>query len=249
MPFVSSVDDPDLPAPPWATKRDRPARVRLSRTVIGDAALEIVDRDGLSGLNMRRLAEALGTGPASLYAHVSGKDELLAMLIDRVAGEMELPEPDPARWQEQLKEAGRAMRAVLAAHRDLAAASIATIPTGPNAMAAMDGILGILRAGRLPDQIAAWAGDLLSEYVTMDAYETSLFLERLEHDPEYFERLAAYIRALPAGRFPHVAALAQAMVDDEGADSRFEFGLDVLVRGLASFAEAEPAPPPGAAAA
>ena len=42
-----------------------------------DAALAVVDAEGLDGLSMRRLAEELDTGPASLYAHVSGKDELL----------------------------------------------------------------------------------------------------------------------------------------------------------------------------
>ena len=45
---------------------------------------------------MRRVADALGTGPASLYAHVTGKEELLDHMIDRLAATIVVPEPDPS---------------------------------------------------------------------------------------------------------------------------------------------------------
>jgi AcrR family transcriptional regulator len=233
MRFVSTAD---LPPPPWSSLREK--RTPLSRERIADAALAIVDADGLGGLNMRRLADELGTGPASLYAHVSGKDELLQLLIDRVAGEVPPVEPDPERWQEQLKDYLRAVRGVLRAHRDLAGAALANIPTGLNAITAMEGMLGILRAGGLPDPVIALAADLLPQYVNVEAYEGSLFEQRMEREPEYFEAIFEYFRALPANRFPHFASLADAMTDDlQDDDARFEFGIDVLVRGLASFAE------------
>ena len=233
MRFVSTAD---LPPPPWSSLREK--RTPLSRERIADAALAIVDADGLGGLNMRRLADELGTGPASLYAHVSGKDELLQLLIDRVAGEVPQVEPDPERWQEQVKEYMRAVRKVLVAHRDLAGAALANIPTGLNAITAMEGMLGILRAGGLPDPVIALAADLLPQYVNVEAYEGSLFEQRMEREPEYFEAIFEYFRALPANRFPHFASLADAMTDDlQDDDARFEFGIDVLVRGLASFAE------------
>jgi AcrR family transcriptional regulator len=232
MVFVST----DLPQPPWSSVRDKPARRQLSRDAIADAAMAIVDAEGLDGLSMRRLAQDLGTGPASLYAHVSGKDELLQLLIDRVAGELPRIEPDPERWQEQVKEYLRAVRGVLVAHRDLAGAALANIPTGPNAVTAMESLLGILRAGALPDQVIAYAADLLSQYVNIDAYEGSLFAQRMEREPQYFEAVFAYFKALPADRFPHFAALADELSSGDD-DARFEFGIDVLVRGLASFSE------------
>jgi AcrR family transcriptional regulator len=231
--FVSTPSD--LPPPPWSSLREK--RTPLSRERIADAAIAIVDADGLDGLNMRRLAQELDTGPASLYAHVSGKDELLQLLIDRVAGEVPQVEPDPERWQEQVKEYMRAVRKVLVAHRDLAGAALANIPTGPNAIAAMEGLLGILRAGDLPDKVIAFAADLLSQYVNIDAYEGSLFEQRMQRDPEYFPAIFDYFRALPADRFPHFVSLTEEMIGDQGDDdARFEFGMDVLVRGLASFA-------------
>jgi AcrR family transcriptional regulator len=230
MPFVST----DLPQPPWSSVRDKPARRALSREAIADAAIAIVDAEGLDGLSMRRLAQELDTGPASLYAHVSGKDELLQLLIDRVAGEIPRIEPDPERWEEQVKEYLRAVRRVLVAHRDLAGAALANIPTGPNAVAAMESLLGILRAGGLPDRVIALASDLLSQYVNIDAYEGSLFEQRVQREPEYFNAIFDYFRALPADRFPHFASLTESMVAEDD-DARFEFGIDVLVRGLASY--------------
>lgn len=221
-----------------SSRREKPERTPLSREAITDAALAIVDAEGLEALSMRRLALDLGTGPASLYAHVSGKPELLRLLIDRVAGEVVPPEPDPARWQEQLKEYARVMRAALARHSDLAGAMLASVPTGPNVMRSMDGLLGILRAGGLPDRVVAFSADLLALIVSIDVYEGSLADQRVARDPDHFAALGRYMASLPADRFPHISALVPAMLSgDEGPDDRFEFALDVIVGGIAALGE------------
>ena len=62
--------------------------------------------------------EDLGTGATSLYWHFENKDELLDSVFDRVIGEIELPAPDPSRWQEQVKDVARGARQVMKAHRD-----------------------------------------------------------------------------------------------------------------------------------
>src|SRR5262249_41170595 len=49
---------------------------RISRAVVVDAALRIVDRDGLDGVSMRRLAAAIGATPMALYRHVPNKAAL-----------------------------------------------------------------------------------------------------------------------------------------------------------------------------
>ncbi|GGX55061.1 hypothetical protein GCM10010341_90000 [Streptomyces noursei] len=67
-----------------------------------DAALDIVAREGCEALTMRRVAAALETGPASSYAHVVNKDDLDELLIGRLCAEIDLPEPDPAAWREQI---------------------------------------------------------------------------------------------------------------------------------------------------
>src|ERR1700727_3057137 len=73
-----------------------PAAVRrrrepISRDAIVDAALALLDRDGFEALSMRALAEALGTGAASLYWHVSSKDGLLDLVFEKVIGEVGVP--------------------------------------------------------------------------------------------------------------------------------------------------------------
>jgi AcrR family transcriptional regulator len=109
---------------------------------------------------MRRLADERDTGPASLYWHV-GKDGLLELIFDRVIGEVEMPVPEPDRWQEQLREVARAGRAMILRHRDIVRISIGRIPMGPNALRVSEGIFAILRAGGVPDQLSVTAHHLL----------------------------------------------------------------------------------------
>ena len=106
--FVSNLES--LPIPPWSAARERPvgapAKTPLTREAIVEAALAVLDAEGLEGVSMRRVAQRLGTGPASLYQHVSNKDELLELVLDRVAGDIEIPEPGvgPDAWQAPLKD-------------------------------------------------------------------------------------------------------------------------------------------------
>jgi AcrR family transcriptional regulator len=213
----------------------------LSREAIAAAALEIVDSEGLDAMTMRRVAQALETGAASLYAYVASKEELLELVIEQVIGEVEIPgEPDPALWQEQVKAGLRAIRAVFSKHRDLARASFARIPLGENALRGSEWMIGVLRAGGLPDQVVAYACDLLPLYTMAIAYEESLYAG--EHTtPEdmrkFVTELRRYFAALPPDRFPNTVALAGPLTAGSEGDERFEFGLEVLVRGLATMAD------------
>jgi AcrR family transcriptional regulator len=212
----------------------RPPRRTLSPDAIVDAAMAVLDEGGVDKLGMRAVADRLGTSPSSLYAHFAGKDELLAAMIDRIAGELPIAEIGAGPWQDQLKDAIRAIRSSLAAHRDLALAALGTVPTGPNALRWVNGILGVLRDAGLPDQVIAYAVDILPLYANATAFEQSLY--RAKDDPgtsdEYIAELRAYFASLPVDRFPHVVAMAVPLTSEETPDARFEFGLDALVRGM-----------------
>src|SRR6187431_2684135 len=100
------------------SRRDRPAKPALSREAIIEAALTIIGEEGLDALSMRRVAQALDTGPASLYVYVANRDELLALLLDRVAAEVRLPAPDDERpWRERLVDLALEAISVLGRHR------------------------------------------------------------------------------------------------------------------------------------
>jgi AcrR family transcriptional regulator len=126
----------------------------LTQEAIVEAALRVLDAEGLEGLTMRRVGEELNTGPASLYWHVGSKDGLLDLLMDHVIGEQTIPDPDPERWREQLKEVARTMRATILRHRDIIRISIGRVPLGPNALRYSERVLAILRAGGVPDRLA-----------------------------------------------------------------------------------------------
>jgi AcrR family transcriptional regulator len=234
--------EPAPPRPPWVPPARPRRRDPITLDAIVDAAIAVIDAEGFEALTMRRVAQELGTGGASLYAHVSGKEALIALVMDRVIGEVEVPwPPDPGRWAEQVKEAARRIKAVYARHRDIALGAVARIPTGENAATVAERIIAILRAGGLPDRVVAYATDLLPLYVTAVAYEESLYASRgwtPEDMMRFVGELRDYFASLPRDRFPNMVALADELTAGGENDERFEFGLEVIVRGLASMAEA-----------
>jgi AcrR family transcriptional regulator len=208
----------------------------LSREAIVDAAIKVLDAEGLAAVTMRRVADDLGTGPASLYAHVADKDEMVAAVLDRVISEVSIPDPiDPERWQEQLKEIARSARATFGRHRDIARASLGTVPTGEGALPGMNAMVGILLAGGVSPQVASLSVDILALYFTASAFEESLETLPVGEaaSAAFQEELKSFLVGLPADRFPHLVAMAEPLTSGDGND-RFEFGLDLLVRGIAS---------------
>ena len=162
MVFVSSA----LPEPPRRGRRpsrpEPPRKAPLDRDRIVDAALRILDAGGLDAVSMRGVAESLGTGPASLYAHVSGKDELLSLLIERLAGEMHLRADPSAGRSSSRARGGDALRSCspTATSRGRAWAPIAL---GEGALRVTDRMIELLELGGLK-QVVAHAVDLLPLY-------------------------------------------------------------------------------------
>jgi AcrR family transcriptional regulator len=91
----------------------------LTRQELLDAALRVVDEEGLAALTMRRLADAVGVEPMSLYHHVPSKEALLDQTVERMRSEMRLPEPMPRDWPEILEVIFVEYRRVLVAHPNL----------------------------------------------------------------------------------------------------------------------------------
>jgi AcrR family transcriptional regulator len=197
--------------------------------VIVEAAVRILDTEGVDALTVRRLGEELGTGSATLYWHIASKDELGELVYDHVMGEIDLPEPDPSRWQEQIRELARGTYRVMLRHNDLVRLSLGRVPVGPNMLRIMEWSLGLLRGAGIPDQAAAWFGDIFGRYLDASVLEVTA-----PGGPP-IEQVGRYFGSLPPEEFPNMLALSGAMFVGTD-DDRFEFGLDVLVRGLAAFA-------------
>ena len=230
---------------PWQpispAKPARAAKEPLNRERIVDAAMRVLVSNGYDAVSMRKVAQELGTGPASLYAHVANKRELDQLLVERAASQMDFDEAvDPERWQEQLKDAMRELLRVMRANPGVARAAIGQVPLGERALLSTERILGILKAGNLPDQAAAWAVDLIPLYVTAIAFEESVQGADgwTEADVEGFVAgLRNFFASLPADRYPLTIALAGPLTSGATTDARFEFGLTVIVAGLAALSE------------
>jgi AcrR family transcriptional regulator len=226
---------PPLPAPKRPVRRRSPAgrKATLTTEAIVAAAIEVLDEGGVAGLSMRRVAEHLGTGAASLYAHVSGKEELLELVYDALVGQVPLVEPDPATWRDQLRQIMRDFHDVLVSHTDAALAGLGRIPTSPQTMAAAEVLAGIMRAGGLCPQVIALGLDQLVLYVSATAFEDGLFRRGMDEEDmlRYFAGIRAFYAALPADRYPVLASIAPDMTGHDDVE-RFSFGLDVLIAGL-----------------
>jgi AcrR family transcriptional regulator len=240
---VTSAAQAPVPPPPRLPRRRDPPTRKTALTVdaVVAAAIEVLDETGVAGLSMRRVAAQLGTGAASLYAHVSGKDELLELVFDELVGRVPLPEPDPTIWREQLRQMLRDLYEVLVSHRDAALAGLGRVPTSPKALAGADALGALMLAGGLTDRVTALGIDQLVLFVAASAFEQGLMEQSgmTQEDVEsYYAQVHDFYERLPADRYPALAAIA---VDMTGPDDveRFEFGAETLIAGLEAMSAAE----------
>jgi AcrR family transcriptional regulator len=228
---------------PSARPEPRERKEPLTTERIVDAAMTLMQRDGYDSVSMRSLARELDTGPASLYAHVANKDELDQHVIDRIAGRLELPEPDAERWAEQLKDVMRETLRLYQEHPGSARAAMGMIPTMDGGLRAADGMMAIMITGGVSPQAAAWFCDLAAAYVGATAYEEMIWTSRENStaagDQPDHEAIDAQLREVMtsmAQKFPFMATYADELTAGDGHD-RFEFGIDVLVSGLAAVSD------------
>jgi AcrR family transcriptional regulator len=221
------------PDPPWWDTGKREPRSGLTREAIVEAAIDVLDEEGLDGLTMRRVADELGAGAASLYWHISDKEQLINLILDRIMGELELPEPDPEHWEEQLRWFAHAGRDMYRRHRDVAVASLGRVPMGPNLVRIAEWLLGLMHSAGIPTRAASWFTDVFALVGAAQAAEDHI--ARTGAAP-MLEAMGQYLAALSPTVFPNIAAVGEDMISGD-ADERFEFAIDLLLRGLATYVE------------
>src|SRR5262245_18592706 len=94
----------------------RAPRNTLSRAVIVNAALELIDGAGLEAVTMPNVARHLGVGTMSLYRHVSDKSDLIDAVAERVMGQIEVPDGADDDWEGRVVGYLRALREAATAH-------------------------------------------------------------------------------------------------------------------------------------
>lgn len=198
-------------------------------------AFEIVEREGYEALTMRRVATALETGSSSLYAHVVNKEDLDELLIGRLCAGIELPEPDPARWRDQIIGVCRQLRDQYLRYPGISQAAFAAAPSNLDTLRVSEGMLAILLAGGVEPQAAAWAIDSLTLYVNGYSLEVSKARTRLAGSADGWvvarEEMLRRFAALPE-TFPQTKRYAEELTAGTVGD-RFDFTLALMIDGLA----------------
>jgi AcrR family transcriptional regulator len=231
---------PMSPSPPRRVA-DRAAgpkpRPELSRALILDRALALIDERGLDALSMRELGVALGAATMSVYRHFRYKGELLDAVMDEVV-EAFAPTGPQADWRAEARALSRNVRRAMLAHPDLADLIGREFRRSDASLRVNIQIIERLRAGGAPEAFLAHAYWALSSYTTGFALLEAQALRRRRGAPakpsappqrkDKIARLMAGVDGVsPAARDTAAAVLARPL-----DDAQFEFGLDCIIRGL-----------------
>src|SRR5213083_1777244 len=204
-------------------------REHLTRERVIDAALAVMDSEGLDAVSMRRVAREVGVEAMSLYNHVRDKDDLLQGVCERIMASFEFPE-GYTDWVERAKAGARSWRDMLRAHPDLVrlfAEMHGPAPSSPESLRPTEFALTMFREGGLSDRDAVQAFHAFGGYIQGFVMMEGGTIENPEH-VKGKEDLAA---SLPVDEFPVLAAVSHYFAECDG-DEQFEFGLDLMIRGL-----------------
>jgi AcrR family transcriptional regulator len=197
---------------PRPSRRERPAKAALTREGIVATAVRVLRAEGLQRVTMRRLAQELDTGPASLYVYVASTAELHAAVLDEFLGEVDLgPVRAAGHWLERVEAVLGSYEAVLYQHPGLARSAVAARPSGPNYLHLLEGLLSLLKEGGVPDGQAAWGVDVLLLVATAGAAEQSTRAESPRADDEW-SALTVALRGASSQDHPNVAGRADQLL-------------------------------------
>jgi AcrR family transcriptional regulator len=207
-----------------------PRRQPLSRDRIVDAALRVMDTEGLDSVTMRRIGRELGVEAMSLYNHVEDKDDILNGVTERVMAEFEYP-ARTGDWAEDARAMAREWRRLLGMHPSVCQllAERHKPLEGLASFRAMDAALGLLREAGLSDRDAAQAFNALGSYIL--GYVTMEQGLMLGNDEEHAKQHDMAMEALQGSGLNNVVACLPHFADCN-TDRQFEFGLDLMIRGI-----------------
>lgn len=198
----------------------RPRIPLLSRELIRDRALALIDEHGLAGLSMRRLAESLGVQAASLYSHYPTKDGLLDAVTDLVIGDLDTSGFADGDWRDGLVRWARSYRSALTAHPHVVPLVASGAGRRERFLAMADAVHGgLVGAGWSPRSATTIAGAV--KYLVVGAASTPFA-------GGFADDVQVYLDRYPNLDQAHRLAAEADAIDNES----FELGLTALVRGL-----------------
>lgn len=167
-----------------APRTGRSARPLTVERII-DAACLVIERDGLSGLSMRKLGAQLGVDPMAIYHHVADKRAILSLVTERVIGSMATPDP-AAPWDVRVRQWATRYWDLVAAHRDLTLAGLADLDIAAGGRPSTEVLLAaIADSGLRADLVEPTA------FIVVDAVHGSALSVGTRHDADGLSELRA----------------------------------------------------------
>lgn len=209
-----------------STGRGRPRK--LDRAAVTRAALAIVEEDGLAGLTMRRAADRLGVGLATLYNAVGSKEAILEDMIEAVFGG--LPEPDhrPGRELDSVVELWVATHELLLDNPVVAQLIALRRFGGSGLFGLFEGTLALLRRAGVPDELITTALQTVRSYTLGFSL---LRVSRSQPTAEEDRRRLIRESSEDPERYPEIVRRASEIAGALDAE-HFETGLRRLIQGF-----------------
>lgn len=197
----------------------RPRTPLLSTAAIRDTALRLIDEGGLAELSMRRLADALGVQPSSLYGHYANKDDVLDAVANLLIAEVDTS-GFAHGWRDGLLAWARSYRAVLAAHPNCVPLIASGTQRREQFLEMANSVHGgLVGAGWPPRRATEISGAV--KYLVIGAASTP-FASGFADDVQVY-----------LDRYPHLTQAHRLRAEAKRIDrDSFELGLTSLIRGL-----------------
>jgi AcrR family transcriptional regulator len=226
VPEVPDVTPAD-PTPRWTdSEKPQPTRVRLNRLLIVEAALSLVEEQGLDALTIRKLSAQLSVSPMALYKHVTDKTELTNIMLDHLISQVPFPDLTAKDWRAELQMVALEYHLMWQKHPGFAAIYSPGVTLGPNGLKIVDAVLGVfLNAGFAPQDTADGMAGMWRTIIGWHQVGPVRPI-RLPEGQENNRTMALYGAADPAD-IPHILSLTK-----ELERPSFRFLLDRYLDGL-----------------
>lgn len=206
------------------------SRLGLSRARILEAALDLLDREGLAAFSMRRLADELGVGTMTVYGYFRSKDELLDALVDRgaraIAEAASFTEADGS-WRAGMRELMVALRRTLIEHPAFVELRYRHPLQTPGALTITEVGIRTLREAGFGKREAAEIYRILFVYT----FGFAAFGPGRRSEADRAEALEA-LGGLPADSYPALVEVAEEAAGAMADETLYEVGLDALLDGF-----------------
>jgi AcrR family transcriptional regulator len=191
--------------------------------------MDLADERGIESLTMRELGRRLGVEAASLYNHVTGKDDVLDGMVERVVSQIDLPGGD-VDWKDAMRRRAVSARAAFSRHRWAAGLIDSRERSGLGSLSYSDRVLGVLLQAGFSPRTAGNAFLALDSYIY--GYERQRSNFSLGGEEVGTEPAREVIEAAQ-GAFPSLMLVAgDYAAEPFDDDAAFDFGLGLILDGL-----------------